>query len=86
MKRQKAQVTLWKDGSVSLLHESRSPSSALSHRFFFGEGSPTRIDYREKGTLILTSLLKDLGFIARIFEASNTDAMHLGQGKPTAAQ
>ena len=27
---------------------------------FGGEGSPTKIDYREKGTLILTSLLEDL--------------------------
>ena len=25
-----------------------------------GEGSPTKIDYRKKGTLILTSLLQDL--------------------------
>ena len=38
---------------------SRSPSSALSHPFL-GEGSPARIDYRKKGTLILTSLLEDL--------------------------
>ena len=28
---------------------------------FFGEGSPTKIDKRKKGTLILTSLLEDLG-------------------------
>ena len=28
---------------------------------FLGEGSPTKIDYRRKGTLILTSLLEDLG-------------------------
>ena len=27
---------------------------------FLGEGSPTKIDYRKKGTLILTSLLEDL--------------------------
>ena len=27
---------------------------------FFGEGSPTKIDYRKKGTLILTFLLEDL--------------------------
>ena len=32
-----------------------SPSNAL-----LGEGSPTKIDYRKKGTLILTSLLEDL--------------------------
>ena len=37
------------------------------YRSFFGEGSPTKIDYRkkkenkQKGTLILTSLLEDLG-------------------------
>ena len=30
----------------------------------FGEGSPTGIDYREKGTLILTSLLEDLVCVA----------------------
>ena len=27
---------------------------------FFGEGSPAKIDYRKKGTLILTSLQEDL--------------------------
>ena len=27
---------------------------------FLGEGSPTKIDYGEKGTLILTSQLEDL--------------------------
>ena len=27
---------------------------------FLGEGSPTKIDYSKKGTLILTSLLEDL--------------------------
>ena len=27
---------------------------------FLGEGSPTKIDYRKKGTLILNSLLEDL--------------------------
>ena len=27
---------------------------------FFGEGSPTKIDYRKKDILILTSLLEDL--------------------------
>ena len=31
------------------------------YRFFFGwEGSPTKIDYRKKGALIITSLLEDL--------------------------
>ena len=34
---------------------------ALSPILFWGEGSPTKIDYRKKGTLLLTSLLEDLG-------------------------
>ena len=38
---------------------SRSPSSA-SHPLFGWEGSPSKIDCRKKGTLILTSLLEDL--------------------------
>ena len=29
---------------------------------FWGEGSPTKIDYRKNGTLVLTSLLEDLAF------------------------
>ena len=33
------------------------PSFTVS---FLEEGSPTKIDYRKKGTLILTSLLEDL--------------------------
>ena len=32
----------------------------------FGEGSPTKIDYREKGALVLPSLLEDL-FIGTVF-------------------
>ena len=27
---------------------------------FLGEGSPTKIDYRKQGTLILTSIVEDL--------------------------
>ena len=41
---------------------------ALSHTLFGWEGSPTKIDYRKKrknGTLILTSLLEDLGKVER---------------------
>ena len=38
--------------------KTRSPSSAFYS--FFGEGSPTKIDYRKKASLILTSLLEDL--------------------------
>ena len=37
---------------------SRSPSSVLQP--FVAEGSPTKIDYRKKGNLILTFLLEDL--------------------------
>ena len=36
------------------------PVGALSCPFFGWEGSPTKIDYREKDTLILASLLGDL--------------------------
>ena len=43
-------------------------SSALSLLHFFGwEGSPTKIGYRRKGTLIRTSLLEDLVYIALTF-------------------
>ena len=44
-------------------NEARSPSSALLPTFF-GEGSPTKIDYRKKGTLIPTSSLEDLRGVA----------------------
>ena len=44
----------------SLYVSARSPSNALLPCFFGGEGSPTKIDYRKKGTLILTALLEDL--------------------------
>ena len=41
------------------------PSSALFLFLFWGEGSPTKVDYIKKkknvGTLILSSLLEDLG-------------------------
>ena len=37
----------------------RKRLGVLSHPFL-GEGSPSKIDYRKKGTLILTSLLEDL--------------------------
>ena len=40
-------------------------SSALLPFLFWGEGSPTKIGYRKKGTLILTSLLEDLGLKKR---------------------
>ena len=33
---------------------------------FLGQGSPTKIDYTKKGTLILASLLEDLVFYLRL--------------------
>ena len=46
-------------GSEGSSRDYRSPSSALLP--FLGDCSPTKIDYRKKGTLVLTSLLEDLG-------------------------
>ena len=43
------------------LLESGSPSRALLPFLFWGEGSPTQINYGRKAILILTSLLEDLG-------------------------
>ena len=42
-----------------------SPSSAPLPFQCLGEGSPTKIDYRKKGSLILTSLLEDLVTVHR---------------------
>ena len=36
---------------------------------FSGEGSPTNRDYRTKGTLILTSLVEDLGKVLVVVKA-----------------
>ena len=33
------------------------------YRFFFWEKFPAKTDYRKKGTLILTCLLEDLGYL-----------------------
>ena len=38
-----------------------------------GEGSPTKIDYRKKGTLILTSLLEDLDWTKEFNEDANLE-------------
>ena len=43
---------------INKSHLARSPTSALLP--FVGGGSPTKIDYRKKGTLILASLLEEL--------------------------
>ena len=37
------------------------------YQFFLGEGFSTKIDYRKKGTLFLTSLLEDLGPYTSVF-------------------
>ena len=43
---------------------SRSPSSALFHQLFWGEGSPAKIELQKKvGTCIVISLLEDLAMI-----------------------
>ena len=53
-------------GSVFRTHP--GPPVAPFYRFFFGwEGSPTKIDYRTRmGTLILTSLLENLGTLIHL--------------------
>ena len=38
----------------------RGPPAIGALSLFWGEGSPTKVDYRKKGILILTSLLEDL--------------------------
>ena len=49
---------------MPLVATTRSPSSALLPFF---EGTPTKTDYRRKGTLILTSLLADLDKLVLCF-------------------
>ena len=43
----------------------RFPGSALLPTIL-GEGSPTKIDYRKKGTPVLASLLEDLGILLQL--------------------
>ena len=52
---------------VDSLANARSPSSALLPFRFWGEGSPTKIDYRRKkrGYPYSTSLLEDLVMLPR---------------------
>ena len=47
---------------------------------FLGEGSPTKIDYRKRGTLILTSLLEDLCVHVKWGAAVKQVAIHQGLG------
>ena len=65
---------------------SRAPSSALSHPFLGWEGSPTKIDCRKKGTLILTSSLsEDLALFSVLFkgEPKGKPEPILGVSSPT---
>ena len=54
--------TRWGKGSgrfwISTANDLRSP--VVPFYPFWGEGSPTKIDHRKKGTLVLASLLEDL--------------------------
>ena len=43
------------------LHKGCLGSPVVPFYPFLGEGSPTKVDYRKKGTLIVTSLLAELG-------------------------
>ena len=45
---------------VGLKEDQLGPPVVPFLTLFMGEGSPTKIDYRKKGALILTSLLQDL--------------------------
>ena len=55
--------------------EAGAPSALLPP--FFGEGSPTKMDYKKTGTLILTSLLEDLGGFA--FKVSFVNRTYVGR-------
>ena len=63
---------------------SKSPSSALLP-FFGWEGSPTKIGYRKKGALILTSPLEDVviklivGLLAPFDPGSHQAQAYLGE-------
>ena len=48
-------------------------SPVLPFHPFLGEASPTEIDYRKKGILILTSLLEDLGSF--YFDSASTQVL-----------
>ena len=61
-------LKLWDSYIWRFLH-SVPQLGALSHHFFGGRfGSPTKIDCRKRGTLLLTSLLED---VVRGFERTN---------------
>ena len=85
--------------SISARHDSRAAGTAESASPllgppvvaffpFLGEGSPTKIDYRKNGTLILTSLLEDSSLVlfaicldgvcafAGVFSSSATSRLH----------
>ena len=46
-------------GRIRCFHGILGPPVVPFYSFFWGGGFPTKINYRKKGTLILTSLLED---------------------------
>ena len=55
------------------------PGPPVVHLYpFLGEGSPTQIDYRKKGTLLLTSLLEDLVKITPPKKSTKKAELQLG--------
>ena len=56
-----ARVLIGSSGGAVLFFGTRlGPPARCPFSISLGEGSPTQIDYRKKGTLILTSLLENL--------------------------
>ena len=57
------------------------------YQSFFGEGSPTKINYRKKGSLILTSLLEDLVVILGwTWQAMSFEKFSKSSGKPAGSE
>ena len=56
---QHTERALFGENEWSLWGDLVGPVPVLPFYPFLGEGFPTKIDYRKKGTLILTSLLED---------------------------
>ena len=50
----------------------------LPHSFVGWEGSPTKTDYRKKGTLVLTALLEDLVHVLSVGMWVKTNGTILG--------
>ena len=60
----RSQLSGFREGFQDLF-DATSPSQVPFDQLSLGEGSPTKIDYIKKGTLILTSLLEDLDSVAQ---------------------